>query len=79
MMEQIKDPMNWKVWSRFILLFVLLVPWYFPKSMGEKLVFGIPLWSLLIIIFLICLVLAIIDVTRNRWDLEAFISKEDKS
>jgi uncharacterized membrane protein len=79
MMEHIKDPMNWKVWSRFILLFVLLVPWYFPKSMGEKLVFGIPLWALLIIIFLICLVLSIIDVTRNRWDLEAFISKEDKS
>jgi len=46
--------------------------------MGEKLVFGIPLWALLVIVFLICLVLSIIDVTRNHWNLEAFISKEDK-
>jgi hypothetical protein len=78
-MEQIKDPMSWKVWGRFILLYILLVPWYFPKGMGEKLVLGIPLWALLIIVFLICLVLSIIDVTRNHWNLEAFISKEDKS
>jgi len=74
---EVKDPMNWRVWIRFIILYILLIPWYFPKGIGRVLVMGIPLWAFAIISFLVCLVLCIIDVTRNHWDLEAFIESKD--
>lgn len=76
---EVKDPMNWRVWIRFIILYILLVPWYFPKGISRVLVMGIPLWAFMIIFFLVCLVLCIIDVTRNHWDLEAFIESKDRN
>lgn len=70
-----KDPMKWSVWIGFIILIVLLVPWYMPKAWGEIIVFGLPLWGLLTILLNICLVCYIIYVINNHWDIERFIKK----
>lgn len=68
-----KDPMKINVWLGFLILIVLLVPWYFSQSFGKIIIFGLPLWALLIILFLICLVAYINYVISTKWDIEKFI------
>lgn len=50
--KPIKEPIR-KKWIWIVLVLILLgnVPWYFPIESYEPLIFGIPYWALIIILF----------------------------
>ncbi|SES78727.1 hypothetical protein SAMN05421676_101451 [Salinibacillus kushneri] len=70
-MDKKKEPINnGKLWIGFGILLALITPWYFPESFGEVLVYGIPLWALIIIIGSILLSAFLSYVIKFHWMLE---------
>ncbi|SDK87043.1 hypothetical protein [Lacicoccus qingdaonensis] len=64
-----KEPIkNYKVWIGFLIIFILLNPWYFPSGGEPVLIFGVPLWALVIILMSIVLSLYITYVIHFHWD-----------
>lgn len=72
-----KDPAKLSIWLGFLVLFLALVPWYFPKG-SVNCIFGIPSWGFFIIVFLVVLVAYINFVISRKWDIEPFLGKGDK-
>lgn len=68
-----KEPVKLKVIIGFLILIVLLIPWYMPKSFGMIYVARLPLWVFLNILTNICLVGYLIYVISNHWDIERFL------
>lgn len=66
-----KEPIkNYKVWLGFLVIFILLNPWYFPSGGEPVLIYGVPLWALIIILMSIVLSLYITYVIHYHWDTE---------
>lgn len=66
-----KEPIkNYKVWIGFLIIFILLNPWYFPSGGEPVLIFGVPLWALVIILMSIVLSLYITYVIHFHWDID---------
>lgn len=66
-----KEPIkNYKIWLGFLVIFILLTPWYFPSGGEPVLIFGVPLWALVIILMSVVLSLYITYVIRYHWDTE---------
>jgi len=64
-----KEPIkNYKVWLGFLIIFILLNPWYFPSRGEPVLIFGVPLWALVIILMSLVLSLYITYVIHYHWD-----------
>ncbi|MFC0267526.1 hypothetical protein [Kushneria aurantia] len=56
-----------RVWIGFTLLFVLINPWYFPAGMATSLIFGIPLWALIVLAASLMLSVFISWVVMTQW------------
>ncbi|ARI75603.1 hypothetical protein [Halobacillus mangrovi] len=66
-----KEPIkNGKLWIVFGVLFAMITPWYFPESFGEILIYGIPLWAVIIIIGSMLLSAFLSYVLKYHWMLE---------
>ena len=66
-----KEPIkNYKVWLGFLVIFILLNPWYFPSGGEPVLIYGVPLWALIIILMSIVLSLYITYVIHYHWNTE---------
>ncbi|MFG6149359.1 hypothetical protein [Halobacillus sp. B23F22_1] len=66
-----KEPIkNGKIWIVLGLLFAMVNPWYFPESFGEILVYGVPLWAMIIIIASVLLSAFLSYVLKYHWMLE---------
>ena len=66
-----KEPIkNGKIWVVFGILLALITPWYFPGSFGEILIYGMPLWAIIIIIASILLSAFLSYVIKYHWMLE---------
>lgn len=59
---------NYKIWIGFAAIFILLNPWYFPSSGEPVLIYGVPLWALVIMGFTALLSLYITYVIKFHWD-----------
>ncbi|WP_156290660.1 hypothetical protein [Oceanobacillus salinisoli] len=66
-----KEPIrNYKIWIGFGIIFALLTPWYFPSGEEPILMFGIPLWALVIMGVTVGLSSYITYVIKFHWYLE---------
>lgn len=66
-----KEPIkNGKIWVLFGVLLALITPWYFPESFGEIIIYGIPLWAVIIIVASILLSATLSYVIHYHWMLE---------
>ncbi|MFG6117842.1 hypothetical protein [Thalassobacillus sp. B23F22_16] len=65
--EPIKNP---RIWIILGILLAMITPWYFPASFGEILVFGVPLWAVIIIISSLLLSAYLSYVLKYHWMLE---------
>ncbi|SFB29122.1 hypothetical protein SAMN04488072_11379 [Lentibacillus halodurans] len=66
-----KEPIkNKKVWIVFGILLALITPWYFPESFGDILIYGMPLWAVIIIIASMLLSAFLSYVIKHHWMLE---------
>ncbi|MCD2138053.1 MULTISPECIES: hypothetical protein [Salinicoccus] len=64
-----KEPIkNKKIWLGFLVIFIMLNPWYFPSGGEPVLIYGVPLWAIVIIIMSIVLSLYITYVIHYHWD-----------
>ncbi|GGB39368.1 hypothetical protein F3157_09205 [Virgibacillus dakarensis] len=73
-----KEPIkNGKIWIVFGILLALITPWYFPKSFGEILIYGIPLWAVIIIVASILLSAFLSYVIRYHWTIEEENEEEE--
>lgn len=64
-----KEPIkNYKVWLGFLVIFIMLTPWYFPSGGAAVLIFGVPLWALIILVMSVVLSLYITYVIRYHWE-----------
>ncbi|CDQ18962.1 hypothetical protein SAMN05192559_101399 [Halobacillus karajensis] len=61
---------NGKLWIVFGVLLAFITPWYFPTSFGEILIYGIPLWALVIIFASLLLSAFLSYVLKYHWMLE---------
>ncbi|MEN1970505.1 hypothetical protein WMZ97_20815 [Lentibacillus sp. N15] len=78
MQQSKKEPIkNGKIWIVFGILLALITPWYFPKSFGEILIYGIPLWAIIIIIASILLSASLSYAIRYHWMIEEENEKDD--
>lgn len=68
---------NYKIWLGFLIIFILLTPWYFPSGEDPVLIYGVPLWALVIIGVTIILSLYITYVIKYHWDIEDEESDEE--
>jgi len=70
---------NYKIWIGFAIIFVLLTPWYFPSGGEMVLIYGVPLWALVIIGVTAVLSLFITYVIKYHWDADEDepVRKED--
>lgn len=74
-----KEPIkNGKIWVVFGILLALITPWYFPVSFGEILIYGMPLWAVIIIIASILLSAFLSYVIKYHWMLEEENEKDEK-
>lgn len=81
MQREKREPIkNYKIWIGFAVIFILLTPWYFPSDEASVLIYGVPLWALVIMGMTVVLSLYITYVIRFHWDSEDEDSdrKEDK-
>lgn len=70
-MQSKKEPIkNGKLWIVFGILLALITPWYFPKSFGEIMIYGVPLWAIIIIVASILLSTFLSYVIRYHWVVE---------
>ncbi|MCP3026547.1 hypothetical protein [Halobacillus sp. A5] len=66
-----KEPIkNVKVWIILGVLFAMINPWYFPQSFEEILIYGIPLWAVVIIIASLLLSAYLSYVLKYHWVIE---------
>ena len=66
-----KEPIkNYKIWIGFLVIFIMLTPWYFPSGGETTLIFGVPLWALVVIFMSVVLSLYITYVIKYHWDTE---------
>ena len=73
-----KEPIkNGKIWVIFGILLALITPWYFPESFGEILIYGMPLWAVIIIIASILLSAFLSYVIKYHWMLEEENEKDE--
>ncbi|CAM4197788.1 hypothetical protein [Lacicoccus alkaliphilus] len=64
-----KEPIkNKKIWLGFLAIFIMLTPWYFPTGGETMLIYGVPLWAIIIILMSMVLSLYITYVIRYHWD-----------
>jgi len=78
-MESAKEPIKkWWVWIVFIILYILAVPWYFPKGYVGPIIFGFPLWALIVFLVTIALAAWVTFVMAKyfRLDVKDVIKKE---
>ncbi|WP_020007649.1 hypothetical protein [Salinicoccus albus] len=61
---------NYKIWIGFAIIFVLLIPWYFPAGGETMMIYGVPLWALVIIGMSVFLSLYITYVIKYHWDVD---------
>lgn len=61
---------NYKIWVGFAIIFALLTPWYFPSGGETILIYGMPLWALVIIGMSVFLSLYITYVIKYHWDID---------
>ncbi|MFC3419091.1 hypothetical protein ACFOLA_06325 [Salinicoccus hispanicus] len=79
MEQKTREPIrNYKIWLGFLIIFILLTPWYFPSAEEPVLIYGVPLWALVIIGVTVLLSLYITYVIRYHWDIEDEESEEEK-
>ncbi|HLR67036.1 hypothetical protein [Virgibacillus alimentarius] len=80
MSGQQKEPIkNKRIWIVFGILLALITPWYFPKSFGEILIYGIPLWAVIIIIASMLLSAFLSYVIKNHWMMEEENEEDEKN
>lgn len=60
-----------RVWIGFIVLFVLINPWYFASDAGSTLVLGIPVWALTILGASLLLSVFITWTIRTQWQTDS--------
>ncbi|WP_457809031.1 hypothetical protein [Kushneria sp. EE4] len=60
-----------RVWIGFIVLFVLINPWYFASDAGSTLVMGIPLWALTILGASLLLSVFITWTIKTQWQTDS--------
>ncbi|HEX7065951.1 MAG TPA: hypothetical protein VF199_12855 [Bacillales bacterium] len=66
-----KEPIkNGKLWIVFGIIFILSVPWYFPKDSYQPLILGIPYWAWIIIIVSGIMSAFLTYVFKYQWQLE---------
>ncbi|WP_181346848.1 hypothetical protein [Thalassobacillus sp. CUG 92003] len=66
-----KEPIkNGKLWIVFGVLLALITPWYFPSSFGDILIYGIPLWAIIIIAASLLLSAFLSYVIKFHWHME---------
>ncbi|GAB3056384.1 hypothetical protein ACFOU0_02495 [Salinicoccus sesuvii] len=71
MKQKTREPIrNYKIWLGFLIIFILLTPWYFPSGGAPMLIYGVPIWALIIVGATITLSLYITYVIRYHWDIE---------
>lgn len=64
-----KEPIkNYKIWLGFLVIFIMLNPWYFPSGGEPVLIYGVPLWAVIIILMSVVLSLYITYVIHYHWD-----------
>ncbi len=75
-----KEPIkNYKIWLGFLVIFIMLNPWYFPAGGEPILIYGVPLWAIVIIFMSVVLSLYITYVIRYHWDtLDEEAGEEEK-
>ena len=56
-----------RVWIGFIVLFVLINPWYFASDAGSTRLMGIPLWALMILGASLALSIFITWTINTQW------------
>ncbi|MCC4722920.1 hypothetical protein [Salinicoccus sp. RF5] len=70
MKQKTREPItNYRIWIGFLIIFILLNPWYFPSG-DPVLVYGVPLWALVIMGVTVVLSLYITYVIRYHWEIE---------
>ncbi|WP_411842871.1 hypothetical protein [Salinicoccus sp. HZC-1] len=71
MQREKREPIrNYKIWIGFAVIFILLNPWYFPSGGELVLVYGVPLWALVIMGVTVILSLYITYVIKYHWEVE---------
>ncbi|KKK34959.1 hypothetical protein WN59_04745 [Salinicoccus sediminis] len=69
MQREKREPVrNYKIWIVFGIIFILLNPWYFPAGGDPVLIYGVPLWALVIMGVTVLLSLHITYVIKYHWD-----------
>ncbi|MBS7281327.1 MAG: hypothetical protein KIH09_16035 [Candidatus Freyarchaeota archaeon] len=74
-----KEPLKkWWIWAVFVIIYLLAVPWYFPTGYVGPIIFGFPLWALIVFLDTITLALWVTFVLRKHfsWNVEDFIKKK---
>lgn len=71
MQREKREPIrNYKIWIGFLVIFILLNPWYFPSGGEPVLIYGVPLWALVIMGVTMLLSLYITYVIKFHWESE---------
>lgn len=60
-----------RVWIGFIVLFVLINPWYFASDAGSTQVMGIPVWALTVLGASLLLSIFITWTIRTQWQTDS--------
>lgn len=77
--QEKKEPIKYKkIWIVFGILVALITPWYFPASFGEILIYGMPLWAIIIIIASLLLSAFLSYVIKYHWMLEEENEEDEK-
>ncbi|SPJ32582.1 hypothetical protein [Kushneria phyllosphaerae] len=60
-----------RVWIGFVVLFVLINPWYFASDAGSTLVLGIPVWALTVLGASLLLSIFITWTIKTQWQTDS--------
>ncbi|MFC0337706.1 hypothetical protein [Kushneria avicenniae] len=60
-----------RVWLGFIVLFVLINPWYFASDAGATRLMGIPLWALMVLGVSLALSIFITWTINTQWQTDS--------
>ncbi len=71
MQREKREPIkNYKIWVGFGIIFILLNPWYFPSGEEPVMIYGVPLWALVIMGVTVLLSSYITYVIKFHWESE---------
>jgi multidrug efflux pump subunit AcrB len=66
-----KEPIHYPwIWITLVVIVLIMVPWYFPKSAVYPVIFGFPLWAFVSLVMSAVLSAFLSYVLKHYWIME---------